>query len=68
MKIDEHQEKSNFNTKSLTSIPFGGPIGQGSRGNRHSNTAVRLVKQDPSASTTMRPWGQGLDTMKCNPS
>ena len=27
MNIDEHQEKSDFNTKSLTSIPFGGPIG-----------------------------------------
>ena len=26
MKIDENQEKSNFNTKSFTSIPFGGPI------------------------------------------
>ena len=25
MKIDENQEKSDFNTKSLTSIPFGGP-------------------------------------------
>ena len=26
MKIKENQEKSDFNTKSLTSIPFGGPI------------------------------------------
>ena len=26
MKIDENQEESDFNTKSLTSIPFGGPI------------------------------------------
>ena len=26
MKIDENQEKSDFNRKSLTSIPFGGPI------------------------------------------
>ena len=28
MKIDENQEKTNFNTKSLTSIAFGGPIGK----------------------------------------
>ena len=27
MKIKENQEKSDFNRKSLTSIPFGGPIG-----------------------------------------
>ena len=26
MNIDENQENSDFNTKSLTSIPFGGPI------------------------------------------
>ena len=26
MKIKENQEQSDFNTKSLTSIPFGGPI------------------------------------------
>ena len=28
MKIKENQEKSDFNRKSLTSIPFGGPIVQ----------------------------------------
>ena len=28
MKIDENQENSDFNTKSLTSIPFGGAIGR----------------------------------------
>ena len=30
MKIVENQEQSDFHTKSLTSIPFGGPIGKGS--------------------------------------
>ena len=28
MNIDKNKEKSDFNTKSLTSIPFGGPIGR----------------------------------------
>lgn len=50
MKIKEHQEKIYVHMKSLTSIPFGGPIGTVKR-NASASVEIPLSKEVCAAST-----------------
>ena len=51
MNIDEKLEKSDFYTKSLTSIPFGGPIVHGPQSLKRN--VLQLIIVRPSASCAL---------------